>query len=90
MSEHEPSDYEATINLTYQKMWELQKAVAARAAELIKRGEMHSEAMQQLVQISNVIEEHLTQAVEMWEAKVARVEAMKLDNEEERRKFFEN
>lgn len=88
MSEHKPSDYEATLNLTYQEMWELQKAISQRMVTLIKRDEMFSDEMVMLTQVNEIIDKHVTIALEEWEANVAKNEAQALDNEDEVRKFF--
>lgn len=88
--EHAPSDYRATIDLSYQEMWELQKAIAQRVGTLIERGMMDSDEMRWLLQIGALINDHTTQAVEEWEAGVARSEAAELDNDEELRKFLDD
>lgn len=88
--EHAPSDYRATIDLSYQEMWELQKAIAQRVTTLIERGEMGSDEMTWLLQIGAVINDHTTRATYEWEEKVARDEAAELNNDEALRKFLDD
>jgi hypothetical protein len=85
---NEPSTYAASINLSYQEIWELQKAIAERVCTLIKRGDSGSDSMEWLMQVSLVLDTHIENAVSEWEEKVAHSEAAELNDEEALRKFL--
>lgn len=84
------SSYEGTITMTYQQMWEVHKAISARVVKFALDGNSDSFEVELLLGVAEMLGAHTATAVEEYEAKVARVEAAQLDNDEALRKFLES
>jgi len=65
----DPSNYEASIILTYQQMWEISKAISARMADWIAEDVVleKKEQMEWLIQVQQILELHINRAVDEWE-----------------------
>jgi len=89
--EHKPSDYKGAITLTFQQMVETHKAISARISELMLRGEYEyrEQDIDTLLAVAEMLGAHEQQAVDKWEAKVAKNEAEELDDVEALQRFLE-
>lgn len=88
----EPSNYRGTIELSYQQMWEVHKAISARVFSFVKSGEYENEleSIEWLLQVAAMLDLHVQTAVEEYEAGIAKAEAAELSNDDALRKFLES
>jgi len=92
--EHAPSKYTATLTLTIQQMIEVHKAISARLVFLSieTTDEKHPDRWQDvedLLKVAEMLDAHEERARDEWEEKVARAEAVQLDDFDALRRFFE-
>jgi hypothetical protein len=87
--EHPPSNYKASIPLSYYQMWEVYKAINARISDWISTGylEQKGEEISALMEINALLEKHITTAVEDWEDKVVAEESALLNDEQKWQEF---
>jgi len=86
---HTPSDYQGTITLTYQQMWEVHKAISARITHFsIHAKDSMGFEIDTLLAVAEMLEAHEQAAVNAWEEKVARREAEALDDQNALNKFL--
>lgn len=91
---HEPSTYTADIHFNYKQMVEVQKAVTSRMVHKVLHEsdknvypDAHSQ-LEELNEIEKVLDKHIAQAVDDWEAGVARKEALQLHDNGAVEKFL--
>jgi len=79
--DHNPSDYKASIVLTYQQMWEISKAISARIADWIAHGVLAEKDLEinWLTQVQQILEPHINYAVDEWENELVDKEILDLD-----------
>lgn len=89
--EHEPSDYEGSITLSFYQMVEVHKALSERIATLSRRGEYEyrEKDIDALLAVAEMLGDHEQKAVENWERKVAEREASALNDDEAVRRFLD-
>lgn len=89
--EHEPSDYEGTVTLSFYQMVEVHKALSERIATLSRRGEYdyREKDIDALLAVAEMLGDHEQKAVESWERKVAEREASALNDDEAVRRFLD-
>lgn len=89
--EHEPSDYEGSITLSFYQMVEVHKALSERIATLSRRGEYEyrEKDIDALLAVAEMLGDHEQKAVESWERKVAEREASALNDDEAVRRFLD-
>jgi hypothetical protein len=89
--EHEPSDYEGTVTLSFYQMVEVHKALSERIATLLRRGEYEyrEKDIDALLAVAEILGDHEQKAVEGWERKVAEREASALNDDEAVRRFLD-
>ena len=92
--EHLPSDYTGTVTLTIQQMMEVHKAIRARLVFLTieatdEQYPYRQQDVADLLDVCRLLDEHEERAVDEWEEKVARAEAIQLDDFDALRRFFE-
>lgn len=89
--EHEPSDYEGTVTLSFYQMVEVHKALSERIATLSRRGEYEyrEKDIDALLAVAEMLGDHEQKAVENWERKVAEREASALNDDEAVRRFLD-
>lgn len=89
---HEPSKYEGSITLTFQQMVEVHKAISARIADLLTRGdyEYKEKEIDELLAVGEMLDYHEWFAINEWERKVVEVESQQLNDEEAVKKFLES
>jgi len=78
---HDPSEYKASIILTYQQMWEVSKAISARIADWIANGVLAEKDLEinWLTQVQQILEPHINYAVDEWENELVNKEILDLD-----------
>jgi len=78
---HDPSDYKASIVLTYQQMWEISKAISARIGDWIAAGVLSEKELEiaWLTEVQQILEPHISYAVDQWESELVDKEILDLD-----------
>lgn len=78
---HDPSDYKASIVLTYQQMWEISKAISARIGDWIGAGVLSEKELEiaWLTEVQQILEPHISYAVDEWESELVDKEILNLD-----------
>jgi len=78
---HDPSDYKASIVLTYQQMWEISKAISARIGDWIAAGVLSEKELEiaWLTEVQQILEPHISYAVDEWESELVDREIFDLD-----------
>jgi len=78
---HDPSDYKASIVLTYQQMWEVSRAIYARIADWVGAGVLSEKDLEinWLTQVLQILEPHISYAVDQWENELVDKEIYDLD-----------
>lgn len=84
--EHKPSNYIGTITLTVQQMMEVHKAIRQRLVFLTveatdEQYPYREQDIQDLLFVSELLDEHEKVAIDEWEAEVARKEANLITDE---------
>jgi len=79
--DHDSSDYKASIVLTYQQMWEVSKAIYARIADWVGAGVLSEKDLEinWLTQVLQILEPHISYAVDQWENELVDKEILDLD-----------
>jgi len=79
--DHDSSDYKASIVLTYQQMWEVSKAIYARIADWVEAGVLSEKDLEinWLTQVLQILEPHISYAVDQWENELVDKEVLDLD-----------
>jgi len=79
--DHDSSDYKASIVLTYQQMWEVSKAIYARIADWVEAGVLSEKDLEinWLTQVLQILEPHISYAVDQWENELVDKEILDLD-----------
>jgi len=79
--EHEPSKYIGAVELTYQQMWEIRKAISFRIAEWIGNGQLSKKEQEigTLMEAGVLLDKHINDAVAEWEDAVVDREILELD-----------
>lgn len=73
MREDHPSQYKASVLLTYQQMWEIRKALVARLAVFLHEDDginVHAEQIRWLYEAGKALDEHIDRAVEQRENRI--------------------
>lgn len=89
---HPPSEYKATITITFTQMVEVHKAITARISYLLSQvgHNAYSETdIDTLLEITEVLDAHEQEAMSDWERKVAEREAHELDDDDAVRRFLD-
>lgn len=78
---YDPSDYKASIVLTYQQMWEISKAISARISDWIAAGVLSEKELEisWLTEVQQILEPHISYAVDEWENELVDKEILDLD-----------
>jgi len=78
---HDPSEYKASIVLTYQQMWEISKAISARIGDWIGAGVLSEKELEiaWLTEVQQILEPHISYAVDEWESELVDKEILDLD-----------
>lgn len=78
---HKPSEYTGSITLNYQQLWETRKALCARMSEWIADGRFDEKQAELtlLMEVGELLDQHIDKAVEEWEDLVVKNETVDLD-----------